>query len=219
MAASKKSQVKTLKTPMLFTHSHPNSIISDQFRAIRANVHFLTKEKKCKLFLITSPETGEGKSTVAANLAVSMAQKKEKILLIDANLRDPAIQDIFDIPNNGGLIDILEFEKSFEEVVNQTKIENLDVLTSGSPLSHFVELLGINKMQNLLTKLSACYNAILIDSSSLLTSPETRVLSTYCDGVILILKRDKTKMEKIEEAKKVLDIAGAKIVGAVMNEK
>ncbi|MBX9994223.1 MULTISPECIES: CpsD/CapB family tyrosine-protein kinase [Priestia] len=219
MAANKKSQVKTLKTPILFTHSHPSSIISDQFRAIRANVHFLTNEKTCKLFLITSPETGEGKSTVAANLAVSMAQKKEKILLIDANLRDPAIQDIFDIPNKGGLIDILKSEESFEEVVNQTRIENLDVLTSGSPLSHFVELLVTNTMQNLLTKLSACYNAILIDSSSLLTSPETRVLSTYCDGVILILKRAKTKMEQIEEAKKVLDIAGAKIVGAVMNEK
>ncbi len=208
-----------MKTPILFTHSHPNSIISDQFRAIRANVHFLTKEKTCKLFLITSPETGEGKSTTAANLAVSMAQKKEKILLIDANLRDPAIQDIFDISNNGGLIDILESEEPFEEVVHQTRIENLDILTCGSFSTHFGELLGNKKMKNLLAKLSACYNVVLIDSPSVLMSPETSLLSTYCDGVILILKRGNTKVEKIKEAKKVLDIAGAKIVGAVMNEK
>ncbi|MBK0292103.1 polysaccharide biosynthesis tyrosine autokinase [Priestia aryabhattai] len=208
-----------MKTPILFTHSHPNSIISDQFRAIRANVHFLTKEKTCKLFLITSPETGEGKSTMAANLAVSMAQKKEKILLIDANLRDPAIQDIFDIPNNGGLIDILESEEPFEEVVHQTRIENLDILTCGSFSIHFGELLGNKKMKNLLAKLSACYDVVLIDSPSVLMSPETSLLSTYCDGVILILKRGNTKVEKIKEAKKVLDIAGAKIVGAVMNEK
>ncbi|MBY0007057.1 tyrosine protein kinase [Priestia aryabhattai] len=219
MAVSKKSKVKTMKTPILFTHSHPNSIISDQFRAIRANVHFLTKEKTCKLFLITSPETGEGKSTTAANLAVSMAQKKEKILLIDANLRDPAIQDIFDISNNGGLIDILESEEPFEEVVHQTRIENLDILTCGSFSTHFGELLGNKKMKNLLAKLSACYNVVLIDSPSVLMSPETSLLSTYCDGVILILKRGNTKVEKIKEAKKVLDIAGAKIVGAVMNEK
>ncbi|PGA19889.1 tyrosine protein kinase [Priestia aryabhattai] len=208
-----------LKTPILFTHFHPNSIISDQFRAIKANLHFLTKEKTCKLILITSPEKGEGKSTTAANLAVSMAQKEGKIILIDANLRNPAIQDIFNVPNNRGLIDILKTEESFEEVVHQTRIENLDVLTSGSSLSHFVELLGTNTMQNLLTKLSACYDTILIDSSSLLTSPETRVLSTYCDGVILILKREKTKVEKIEETKRVLDIAEAKLVGVVMHEK
>ncbi|WP_338705407.1 CpsD/CapB family tyrosine-protein kinase [Priestia aryabhattai] len=219
MAVSKKSKVKTMKTPILFTHSHPNSIISDQFRAIRANVHFLTKEKTCKLFLITSPETGEGKSTTAANLAVSMAQKKEKILLIDANLRDPAIQDIFDISNNGGLIDILESEEPFEEVVHQTRIENLDILTCGSFSTHFGELLGNKKMKNLLAKLSARYDVVLIDSPSVLMSPETSLLSTYCDGVILILKRGNTKVEKIKEAKKVLDIAGAKIVGAVMNEK
>ncbi len=216
LAVSKKSKVKT---PILFTHSHPNSIISDQFRAIRANVHFLTKEKTCKLFLITSPETGEGKSTTAANLAVSMAQKKEKILLIDANLRDPAIQDIFDIPNNGGLIDILESEEPFEEVVHQTRVENLDILTCGSFSKHFGELLGNKKMKNLLAKLSARYDVVLIDSPSVLMSPETSLLSTYCDGVILILKRGNTKVEKIKEAKKVLDIAGAKIVGAVMNEK
>lgn len=204
---------------MLFTYSHPNSVISDQFRAIRANLHFLTKEKTCKLILITSPETGEGKSTTAANLAVSMAQQEGKILLIDANLRDPAIQDIFNVSNNEGLIDILKTEGSFERAVHQTRIENLDILTSGSSLSHFVELLGTNTMQNLLTKLSAFYDAILIDSSSLLTSPETRVLSAYCDGVILTLKRDKTTVKKIEETKKVLDIAGAKLVGVVMHEK
>ncbi|MBY0061792.1 MULTISPECIES: CpsD/CapB family tyrosine-protein kinase [Priestia] len=219
MAANKKSQEKALKKPILLTDSAPSSIVSDQFRTIRANLYFLTKKSKDDLFLITSPGTGEGKSTMAANLAVSMAQQKEKILLIDANLRNPAIQDIFNIPNNSGLTDILVDEESFEEVVHQTRIENLDILTSGSVLSHFVELLGSQKMKNLLVKLSDCYDTILIDSPSVLTSPETRVLSTYCEGVILTLNRGKTEIEKIEEAKRVLDIAEAKLVGVVMNEK
>jgi capsular exopolysaccharide synthesis family protein len=219
LAANKKSQGAALKKQSLVTYSNPNSVISDQFRTIRANLHFLTKESTCKLFLITSPEKGEGKSTIAANLAISMAQQKERILLIDANLREPAMQDIFNIPNNSGLTDILATEEPFEEVVHQTRIENLDILTSGSVLSHFVELLGNQKMKNLLTKLSACYDAILIDAPSVLTSPETRVLSTYSEGVILSLKRGKTEIEKIEEAKRVLDIAEAKLVGVVMNEK
>ncbi|MGZ0876507.1 CpsD/CapB family tyrosine-protein kinase [Priestia megaterium] len=219
MAANKKSQGAALKKQSLVTYSNPNSVISDQFRTIRANLHFLTKESACKLFLITSPEKGEGKSTIAANLAISMAQQKERILLIDANLREPAMQDIFNISNNSGLTDILATEEPFEEVVHQTRIENLDILTSGSVLSHFVELLGNQKMKNLLTKLSACYDAILIDAPSVLTSPETRVLSTYCEGVVLILKRGKTEIEKIEEAKRVLDIAEARLVGVIVNEK
>ncbi|MED3939505.1 CpsD/CapB family tyrosine-protein kinase [Priestia megaterium] len=219
MAANKKSQGTALKKQSLITHSNPNSIISDQFRTIRANLHFLTKESSCKLFLITSPEKGEGKSTIAANLAISIAQQKERILLIDANLRKPVIHDIFNIQNTGGLTGVLENEVTFEEAVYQTRIENLDILTSGAALSNFVELLSNEKMESLLTRFAACYDAVLIDSPAVLTSPETRVLSTYCEGVILILKRGITKIEKIEEAKRVLDITEAKLVGAVMNEK
>ncbi|MED4141586.1 CpsD/CapB family tyrosine-protein kinase [Priestia megaterium] len=219
MAANKRSQGAALKKQTLVTYSNPNSVISDQFRTIRANLHFLTKENTSKLFLITSPKEGEGKSTMAANLAVSMAQQKDKVLLIDANLREPVIHDIFNIQNTGGLTGVLENEVTFEEAVYQTRIENLDILTSGAALSNFVELLGNQKMKNLLTTLSACYDTILIDGPSVLTSPETRVLSTYSEGVILILKRGKTEIEKIEEAKRVLDIAEAKLVGVVMNEK
>ncbi|PFP18304.1 tyrosine protein kinase [Priestia megaterium] len=219
MAANKRSQGAALKKQSLVTYSNPNSVISDQFRTIRANLHFLTKESTSKLFLITSPKEGEGKSTMAANLAVSMAQQKDKVLLIDANLRKPIIHDIFNIQNTGGLTGVLENEVTFEEAVYQTRIENLDILTSGAAFSNFVELLGNEKMESLLTRFAACYDAVLIDSPAVLTSPETRVLSTYCEEVVLILKRGKTEIEKIEEAKRVLDIAEAKLVGVIVNEK
>ncbi|MEJ9305999.1 CpsD/CapB family tyrosine-protein kinase [Priestia megaterium] len=219
MAANKRSQGAALKKQSLVTYSNPNSVISDQFRTIRANLHFLTKESISKLFLITSPKEGEGKSTMAANLAVSMAQQKDKVLLIDANLRKPVIHDIFNIQNTGGLTGVLENEVTFEEAVYQTRIDNLDILTSGAALSNFVELLGNEKMESLLTRFADCYDAVLIDSPAVLASPETRVLSTYCEGVVLILKRGKTEIEKIEEAKRVLDIAEARLVGVIVNEK
>ncbi|MCR8925023.1 CpsD/CapB family tyrosine-protein kinase [Priestia megaterium] len=219
MAANKRSQGAALKKQSLVTYSNPNSVISDQFRTIRANLHFLTKESTSKLFLITSPKEAEGKSTMAANLAVSMAQQKDKILLIDANLRKPVIHDIFNIQNTGGLTGVLENEVTFEEAVYQTRIDNLDILTSGAALSNFVELLGNKKMESLLTRFTDCYDAVLIDSPAVLAFPETRVLSTYCEGVVLILKRGKTEIEKIEEAKRVLDIAEARLVGVIVNEK
>src|SRR5690625_4075594 len=91
----------------LITFSGPDSVISDQFRMIRTNIKFLPGERENKVFLMTSPSNKEGKSTIVANLALSMAQQNEKILLIDANLKSPAIHHIFDIPSRIGLADIL----------------------------------------------------------------------------------------------------------------
>jgi len=219
LALSKRSEGATLKKRNLITHSNPNSMISDQFRTIRTNLQFLTKESKNRLFLITSPEAGEGKSTAAANLAVSMAQQKEKVLLIDANLREPVIHAIFKISNNTGLTDVLMNEETFEEAIYQTRIENLDILTSGSTSPIPVELLGNEKMPGLLNKLANSYDVVLIDSPSILKFPETRLLATRCDGVVLVLSQGKTQLEKITETKRVLELADAKLVGAIMNEK
>ena len=96
-----------LKKRNLIAYSSPDSLISEQYRTIRTNIKFSAVSKKRNIIMITSPTTGEGKSTTAANLAVSMAQNKEKVLLIDANFRNPTIHSIFKIPNNVGLTNIL----------------------------------------------------------------------------------------------------------------
>ena len=92
-------------------------------------MRFLAKEKEERVFLITSPGVGEGKSTMTANLAVSLAQQKEKVLLIDANLRSPLIDQIFKISNEVGLTDLLSYKKSFQEVVYHSEIGRLEIIT------------------------------------------------------------------------------------------
>lgn len=215
---NKKDQ-KALKKKNLVTLTHPDSIISDQFRTIRTNIYFLTEERKNRIFLITSTDKEEGKSTITANLAVSMAQQKEKVLLVDANLRDSTIHTIFKIKNNHGLTNILENQISLGEAIIKTEIGNLDILTSGTISYNPVELLANEKVKDLLEIISKSYDIVLIDSPSILEFTESRVMANQCDGVVLVINRGKTELEKIIEAKRILDIAHGKLVGAIINEK
>lgn len=199
--------------------SGPETITSDQFRMIRTNMKFLPGERENKIFLITSPGRKEGKSTTTANLAVSMAQQKDKVLLIDANIREPTIQKIFDIPSQVGLTDVLTNKRRFDEVVYPTGIGELDVLVSGSTFYNPAELLGNETMTYLLNLVVRMYNVVLIDAPSILKTTETRVLSNQCDGVILVLQRGKTKIDKIVEARRILDLSHGKLVGSIMNKR
>ncbi|ASN06004.1 CpsD/CapB family tyrosine-protein kinase [Virgibacillus necropolis] len=207
------------KRSQLITYSNPDSIVSDQFRAIRTNINFLTEKRKNRIFIITSPGDGEGKSTTTANLAVSMAQQKESILLIDANLRDPIIHDVFKVPNDLGLTSILSGKAKLENIIKRTGIGNLEILTSGANLFNPAELLGNEQMTELLKTVADMYDIVLIDSPPVLESTETRVLANQCDGVVLVLNRGKTELEKTVESRRVLELAHARLVGAIINEK
>ena len=216
---NRRAQVATLKKRNLITFSNPDSIISDQFRTIRTNIQFLTEGMKNRKFLITSTGKGEGKSTISANLAVSMAQQQKKILLIDANLRDAIIHSIFKLPNDIGLTNVLTKQVSPVDAVKQTEFGNLDILTSGTTSFNPLELLSNEIVKEMLDTLVKSYDIILIDSSSVLDFTESRVLANQCDGVVFVVNRGKTEIEKINEAKRVLELAHGKLVGVIMNEK
>lgn len=216
---NKRKRMDTSRKRHLMTYSNPDSMVSDQFRAIRTNINFLTEKRKNRLFIITSPGEGEGKSTTTANLAVSMAQQKEKILLIDANLRNPIVHDIFKIPNELGLTSILTGKVSLENAIQRTGIGNLEILTSGATLFNPAELLGNEQMTFLLRTVANMYDIVLIDSPPVLESTETRVLANQCDGVVLVLNRGKTELEKTVESRRVLELAHSRLVGAIINEK
>lgn len=214
----KKRNKKNLKKRFLVTFTHPDSMISDQFRMIRTNINFLTEEKKQRNILITSTENGEGKSTITANLAVSMAQQKEKVLLIDANLRESNIHKIFKIENNAGLTNVLTKQVSLEEAVIQSGIGNLDILPSGSVSFNPVEILANETVKDLLKILVNTYDIVLVDSPSILEFTESRVLANHCDGVVLVVNRGRTETDNLIEARRVLDLAHGNLVGAIFNE-
>lgn len=204
----------------LITFSSHNSKTSDQFRMIRTNIKFLPNEKENKVFLITSPSHKEGKSTTVANLAVSMAQQNEKILLIDANLKKPTLHHIFEIPSQVGLADVLMNQKRFDEVVYSTGIGELDILVSGTTTTaNPAELLGSETMSYLLRLVTREYSVVLIDAPPILKTTETHILANQCDGVILVLQHGKTKIDKVIEARRTLELAHANLVGSILNKK
>lgn len=218
MALNKRLAGAAAKKGNLIAYSHPESIISEQFRMIQTNIKFVMEDNDNHIFLVTSPSSGEGKSTAVANLAVSMAVQKEKVLLIDANLRAPVLHTIFKISNSTGLSDVLKGKIPFEETIFHTEIGRLDVLTSGTRSFNPGELLGSPIMHELLKTALKSYDVILIDSHSVLDVTDTKLLANQCDGVILVLKNGKTSLEKTAEAIKELEFAKAKLVGVILNE-
>ena len=201
----------------LITYSFPESKIAEEYRTIRTNVQIVSEQLKHKIFLVTSPNSGEGKSTTAANLAVSMAQQKEKVLLIDANFRHPSAHFIFNIPNLTGLSDVLTGKIPFEEAIVRTDIGRLMVLPMGLLQSNS-ELLTSYMMGELLQKLSKQYDKVLIDAPSVLGVAGINLLASKCDGVLLVIQKGKTNLEKAAEAKKILEFSNAKIAGVILNE-
>lgn len=217
MLLSKRNNTKKHQKRNLITFSNPDSIISEEFRTLRTNVHLSTNKKK-SIILVTSPQSGDGKSTAAANLAVSMAQQKEKVLLIDANLREPAIQIIFKLGNEKGLADILTDNVNLKDVICHTEIGTLAVLTSGQITANPAEMLGSEKMEDLLKSALEEYDVILVDSPPVLEVTDTKLLANKCDGVILVISQGRTELEKAIDAKKALDFAKANLYGVILNE-
>jgi capsular exopolysaccharide synthesis family protein len=215
---NKNTSKKTNKRPPFVTYLYPESKLADQFQMIQTNITFLMPEKKGQTFMVTSPQDGDGKSTMLANLAVSMAQQKKKVLLIDTNLRAPVLHDFYQTSNSTGLTDILTERMTFSEVVYHTEIWRLDLLPSGPIPNNPVELLGSAMMRNLLGKLKESYDTIIFDSTALLKHPDSKLLANLSDGVILVVKNGKTKLQSAAEAKKVIEFAKARIIGVILNQ-
>ena len=220
MTMNKQKIGDRLKKRNLVAFSSPDSLISEQYRTIRTNIKFSSVSKKRNIIMITSPSSGEGKSTTAANLAVSMAQNQEKVLLIDANLRNPAIHSIFKIPNKVGLTNILSDSNfSFlDKTVYRTGMGDLDVLTSGPIPFNPGEIIGLQVMQDFLVKCEEHYDIVLIDSPSILEVTDTKILANYCNGIILVFNNGKTELKKALATKRILQFVEEKIVGVVLNE-
>lgn len=217
--ARKKTKADTLRIKRCLTsYIHPDDRIADQYRSIRSNLHYASGEKKLRSLMITSPEEGDGKTTTAVNLAISLTHRGDKVLLIDTNFRNPTLYDVFHIKNIPGLTNVLAGQILLREAVHRTEIGRLDLLTSGPRLHHAEEMLGSQQMIELLESAYKHYDIVIIDVQSVLLSADAKMLAGVIDGSILVVKSGKTKEPAMIEAKQMLDAAKAHIVGAVLNK-
>lgn len=204
----------------LKTLTNPKSITAEAFRTLRTNIQFASVDKVVKRILFTSAEPEEGKSSTLANLAVSIAQAGKSVLIIDADLRNPTQHKIFGLPNQYGLTTTfaLDEDESLVPFISKTMNEGLDIITSGPIPPNPAELVGSQRMKQVLQKATNSYEFVLIDSPPVLAVTDAAVLAQSVDGVILVLAAHEVKREHALRAKEQLQKVGAKILGIVLNK-
>ncbi|MCA0755397.1 CpsD/CapB family tyrosine-protein kinase [Paenibacillus sp. N4] len=210
---------KSMVSRSLLTYSNPYGTIAEQYRTIRNNIQYASRGRKMRSLLITSPSAQEGKSTAAINLAICMAQRGDRVLIIDVNFRNPTLHQIFGVQTSPGLSNVLGQQLDVREAIYGTEVEGLDILPSGQRFFNTTELLDSGLMSDVMHYASSNYDMILLDCPPVLGVAETNALVSKCDGVILLLGSGKTQLEQAKEAKRALLFAKANILGVILNKK
>ena len=201
----------------IISYNDPKSVISEQYRTIRTNIEYSNVDQDKKTILVTSSDKNEGKTTTVSNLAVSFANLNKKVLLIDCDLRNASIHKMFKINNIYGLTDILAKDRAVDKCIQETELENLYVLTAGATPPNPAEILSSEKMKNLIEDLKNIYDYIFIDTPPIGLVTDAGVLSSFIDGVVLVVKSESVEKKYLEETKKKLDAVDARILGAILN--
>lgn len=204
----------------LITQSNPKSPVSEAFRTLRTNLQFSSIDKEIKVIVVTSSTPGEGKTTVSANLATSIAMGNKKVLLVDCDLRKPKVHQTFGITNVEGLTNILMGEKRLIDVEFRGSDESatLSVLASGPIPPNPAELLSSKRMIDFLDDVRFEYDMVILDSPPIGLVTDSAILSTKADGTILVVAAGKTDIEATKRSKGLLDKVNANVIGVVLNK-
>ena len=197
----------------------PRSPVAEAFRSLRSNLEFFGREKPLKTILVTSSGPGEGKTTIAANLAASLAHSGKKVVLLDADLRRPRIHRYIGLPNQTGLSDWMEAGQTGDLSTYIQKLEtpsDLSVLTSGGLPSDPTDLLSSDKMRQLIGILAESNDYVVIDSPPMLVA-DPQVLSGMVDGILLVMVPGQTRKDVTYAVKEQMERTSARLLGGVFN--
>lgn len=195
----------------------PRSTSAEAVRTLRTALHFGLAGNDSKIFVVTSPSPGDGKSTVASNLAIAMAQADLRVLLIDADLRKPTQHKIFEAANERGLATVLTQRRPVEEGIIKNVVESLDLLPSGTIPSNPVELLNNEFFAEMLDKLREQYDRIVIDSPPVMPVADARVIAALGDATLLVLRAERSTRRLCLAARNELWRVRANRLGVVIN--
>lgn len=199
--------------------AEPRSPVSEAFRSLRTNIQFASVDRPLACLLVTSPSPTEGKSTVAANLGIVMAQNGRQVAVIDADLRRPRIHTVLGLPNRNGISGLfVQKQIKLNGTLQKTSIDNLTALTAGDIPPNPAELLGSEKMFEIVAQVRTQADLVILDSPPILAVTDSVVLAPRVDGVLLVLKPDVTQMAAARQAVEQLRRAGANLLGVVLND-
>lgn len=205
-----------LKKPLL-TQAATQSPRAESFRQIRTNLQFAHVSHESKAVLVTSSLPGEGKTTTATNLAIAIAQSGKTVVLVDADLRRPRIDDYLGLDRNAGLTTALIGAVDVNDLLQPWGEHDLYVLTSGQIPPNPSELLGSRAMRELIGSLETAFDAVIIDAPPLLPVTDAAVLSQQVGGVVLVVGSSKVKIPDLQKSLSALKMVEADVLGVVLN--
>jgi capsular exopolysaccharide synthesis family protein len=199
----------------LVTVYDPTGAASEAYRMLRTNLFYALIDSPPKIIVMTSVSFGEGKSTTAANLGVTLAQADKNVLILDCDLRRPRLHSMFGENNTNGLVDILAGGSRVEEVWREP-IPGLKLICAGPSLPNPAELLSSRRLREFLTEMRPRFDYVLVDAPPVGVS-DSVVLAAHGDGVLLVLDSQRTRKGPLRQAVRSLQGVGANVLGTVMN--
>jgi len=205
--------------PLLVTYHDPDTVQAEAYRGLRGALYYGAGTDGVKVIQVTSPRAGEGKSVLAANLAISMAQSGKRVVLVGGDMRRPSLARLFGLANDVGLADLLADEDAdFDmEAIRPTGVPRLDLLSSGPRPRSPGELLTSDRLGQLLERMGGEYDFILIDTPPLLAVSDASSVAAHVDGVLLTIRNSRNAKGLAAQAKEKLDMVGARELGVIVS--
>lgn len=199
------------------------SIVAEAYRNATYSILLAdTAGGRARMYVVSSPNASEGKTTVTSNLGVALARSKRRVVVVDGDLRKPGLNRAFDVPNAHGLRDILRGEESLvntpiDDLCQPTAIPNLHVVTAGTGSEEVVEMLHSPRLSELLARLSQEFDIVLIDTPPMLHMADARIFAGHVDGAILVLRAGVTSREQATTARDLFEHDRVRMVGTILN--
>ena len=195
----------------------PRSPAAEAYRTLRTNIQFSSLDKPLRTLLATSTAPDEGKSTTLANLAITIAQAEQRVVLVDCDLRRPTLHTFFDLPNDLGLTSMILAQEDAAAPLQPTSVPGLSLLASGPLPPRPADILGSRRMEAVIARLRSEADIVLFDTPPVVAVTDAAVLATKVDGVLLVFQAGKTSRDRARQARQILEKVKANIVGVVLN--
>jgi tyrosine-protein kinase Etk/Wzc len=210
--------VNGLKGNEFIVAKKPDSIPSEAFKALRTRVQYSkVGQDALKTILVTSSTPGEGKTLISVNLAGTFAQLGKNTLLIDTDLRKPRVHTLFNLSKQPGLVNYLFNESKLEDIIRQTELSNLSLITSGTIPPNPSETLASKNMKNFIELLKTKFDIIIFDSAPIIAVTDSEILSAMVDATLLVVSADMTEFEVLDKSVEVLKRSSSSFAGTVLN--
>lgn len=217
MDMSKVKKVIETADPSLSTIHHSRGSVSEAYRAVRTGLFFSNRGSELKVIQVTSPVPGDGKSTLSANLAITMAQSGRRVLLIDADFRRPRIAKLFGIDAVVGMAAVCAGKAELDDATYPSHVANLSIMPGGKRPSNPAELLSSNRFEELIEILREKYDIVIVDTPPLLAVSDPGAVAAVVDGVVLTMRLRRNVRPLATRAARILESVDARLLGVVVN--